>query len=174
MKRTFPGEAWPDLSDAGLTAAPERWLGTRLSGLRTARQLADMDILPPLRELLSWEQQRLLDRRAPLSISVPSGRTVAVDYTAGEVPVLAVKLQEMFGLADTPVIAEGRTRVLIHLLSPAGRPVQVTSDLSGFWNSGYQQVRKELRGRYPKHPWPDDPWNALPTARTKKRIQNSR
>lgn len=169
MRRTFPDESWPDLSDSGLTATPEEWLAAQLSGLRTARQVADLDILPPLRELLSWEQKRLLDRRAPVSITVPSGRSVTLDYTAGEIPVLSVKLQEMFGLADTPVIAEGRTRVLIHLLSPAMRPVQITRDLSGFWNSGYQQVKKELRGRYPKHPWPDDPWNAVPTGRTKRR-----
>jgi ATP-dependent helicase HrpB len=94
---------------------------------------------------------------------------VLLDYAAGDSPVLAVKLQEMFGLADTPVIAGGRARVLIHLLSPAGRPVQVTQDLRSFWNSGYQQVRKELRGRYPKHHWPDDPWNATPTGRTKRK-----
>ena len=87
----------------------------------------------------------------------------------GEVPVLAVKLQEMFGLADTPSLAGGRVKVLLHLLSPARRPVQITQDLKGFWNSGYQQVKKELKGRYPKHPWPDDPWNAVPTVRTKPR-----
>ncbi|HEY6012062.1 MAG TPA: ATP-dependent helicase C-terminal domain-containing protein, partial [Nitrospirota bacterium] len=92
-----------------------------------------------------------------------------LDYTSGDQPVLAVKLQEMFGLADTPLIAGGRVKVLLHLLSPARRPVQITQDLKGFWNNAYQQVKKDLKGRYPKHPWPDDPWNAVPTRRAKPR-----
>jgi ATP-dependent helicase HrpB len=107
--------------------------------------------------------------RAPESLPVPSGHRVALDYASGDVPVLAVKLQEMFGLADTPKIAGGRVKVLLHLLSPARKPVQVTQDLKGFWNSGYQQVKKELKGRYPKHPWPDDPWKAVPTRQAKPR-----
>ena len=94
---------------------------------------------------------------------------MTLDYTSGATPVLAVKLQEMFGLADTPMIAEGRVKVLLHLLSPARRPVQITQDLMGFWNNAYQQVKKDLKGRYPRHPWPDDPWNAPPTRRTKNR-----
>ena len=104
-----------------------------------------------------------------MSILVPSGCRVTLDYASGEQPVLAVKLQEMFGLADTPQIAAGRVKMLIHLLSPARRPVQITQDLKGFWNSAYQQVKKDLKGRYPKHPWPDDPWNAVPTRRAKPR-----
>jgi ATP-dependent helicase HrpB len=118
---------------------------------------------------LSWEQLRFLDKRAPTHIVVPSGHRVALDYTSGDLPVLAVKLQEMFGLADTPTIAAGRVKVLLHLLSPARRPVQITQDLKGFWDGSYQQVKKEMKGRYPKHPWPDDPWNAVPTRRTKAR-----
>jgi len=100
---------------------------------------------------------------------VPSGHRAPLDYASGEAPILAVKLQEMFGLADTPAIASGRVKVLLHLLSPARRPVQVTQDLRGFWNGGYREVKKELKGRYPKHPWPDDPWNAAPTRKTKPR-----
>jgi ATP-dependent helicase HrpB len=100
---------------------------------------------------------------------VPSGHRVTLDYASGDIPILAVKLQEMFGLADTPKIAGGRVKVLLHLLSPARKPVQVTQDLKGFWNSGYQQVKKELKGRYPKHPWPDDPWKAVPTRQAKPR-----
>jgi ATP-dependent helicase HrpB len=118
---------------------------------------------------LTWEQQRLLEGRAPVSLTVPSGSQVKIDYSSGELPVLAVKLQEMFGLADTPRIADGRVKVLLHLLSPARRPVQITQDLNGFWNTGYPEVKKDLKGRYPKHPWPDDPWNAVPTKRTKPR-----
>jgi len=121
-------------------------------GIRTADALKHLDILPALRALFSREEQRLLDLRLPVSLAVPSGSRITIDYASGDVPVLAVKLQEMFGLADTPEIAGGRVRVLLHLLSPARRPVQITQDLRGFWNSGYQSVKKELKGRYPKHP----------------------
>jgi ATP-dependent helicase HrpB len=169
MRKFFPSENWPDLSDDFLTSLPEEWLLPWLKGIRTAQDFKNLDILPALSARLSWHQQRLLDARAPGSLIVPSGSSIAVDYAAGDVPVLAVKLQEMFGLADTPEIAEGRVKVLIHLLSPARRPVQITRDLKGFWNSGYQLVRKELKGRYPKHPWPDDPWNAVATRKTKPR-----
>ena len=100
---------------------------------------------------------------------MPSGSRALIDYSTGDQPILAVKLQEMFGLADTPVIANGRVKVLLHLLSPARRPVQITQYLKGFWNGEYQQVKRDLKGRYPRHPWPDDPWNAVPTRRTKPR-----
>ena len=169
VKRTFPEESWPDLSDELLSMNPEEWLLPYLGSKRSGQDIAGLDILPALRAQLSWKQQQLLDERAPTQMIVPSGHGVALDYTSGEIPVLAVKLQEMFGLADTPTIAGGRVKVLLHLLSPARRPVQVTQDLKGFWNSSYQMVKKELKGRYPKHPWPDDPWNAVPTRRTKPR-----
>jgi ATP-dependent helicase HrpB len=163
LGRTFPEENWPDLSDENLQANPQGWLAPFLADIRSREQLAALDILPPLLSLLTREQRRLLDQRAPTALTVTSGRRVPLDYAAGEIPVLAVKLQEMFGQADTPTVAEGRVQVLIHLLSPARRPVQVTQDLRGFWNSGYGQVKKELKGRYPKHPWPDNPWKAVPT-----------
>lgn len=169
MKRTFPEEDWPDISPEHLVRSPEEWLIAWLGGIRTAEDLRHLDILPALRALFSRQQQRLLDLRLPISLVVPSGSRIRVDYASGNVPVLAVKLQEMFGLADTPVVADGRVKVLLHLLSPAGRPVQITDDLKGFWNSGYKAVKKELKGRYPKHPWPDDPWSAVPTRRTKQR-----
>jgi len=169
MKRTFPAETWPDLSEARLLSVPEEWLLPWLKGIRTRERLATLDLLPPLRARLSWEQQRLLIERAPASLLVPSGHRVTLDYASGDIPILAVKLQEMFGLADTPKITGGRVKVLLHLLSPARKPVQVTQDLKGFWNSGYQQVKKELKGRYPKHPWPDDPWKAVPTRQAKPR-----
>ncbi len=169
MKRTFPEETWPDLSDERLLSKPEEWLVPWLKGIRSAQALAGLNVLPALKARLSREQARLLDERAPVSIIVPSGHNVTLDYAAGNSPVLAVKLQEMFGLADTPTIAGNRVKILLHLLSPARRPVQITQDLKGFWNNAYQQVKKDLKGRYPKHPWPDDPWNAVPTSRTKKR-----
>ena len=169
MKRTFPAENWPDLSETRLLSVPEEWLMTWLKGIRTREQLAALDLLPPLRARLSGEQRRLLNEHAPASLPVPSGHRVTLDYGSGDIPILAVKLQEMFGLADTPKIAGGRVKVLLHLLSPARKPVQVTQDLKGFWDSGYQQVKKELKGRYPKHPWPDDPWKAVPTRQAKPR-----
>jgi len=174
LKRCFPDEGWPDLSDAELLAAPEVWLAPRLAGVRTGAQLAALDLLPSLRALLPPAQQRLLENRAPTAVTVPSGRRVPLDYAAGPAPVLAVKLQEMFGLAATPTVADGRVAVRIHLLSPAGRPVQVTEDLKSFWENGYPQVKKELKGRYPKHPWPDDPWHAAPTGRTQRRLSEKR
>jgi ATP-dependent helicase HrpB len=169
MKRTFPGQNWPDLSEPFLLSVPEQWLMPWLKGIRTRQQMAALDLLPPLRARLTWEQQRLLNELAPASLPVPSGHRVTLNYASGETPVLAVKLQELFGLADTPAIAGGRLKVLLHLLSPARKPVQVTQDLKGFWDRGYREVKKELKGRYPKHPWPDDPWNAAPTRQAKPR-----
>lgn len=167
MKENFPEENWPDMSEETLLSAPEDWLLSWLSGIRNAQQLAALNIGPALTEKLTWDQRRLLNERAPVTITVPSGHSIPIDYISGEIPVLPVKLQEMFGLADTPAIAGGRVKLLLHLLSPARRPVQITRDLKQFWNTGYQQVKKELKGRYPKHPWPDDPWNAIPTRKTK-------
>jgi len=167
MRNIFTEESWLDLADEHLLSVPEDWLLPCLSGIRSAQGFADIDILHALRSQLSWEHLRLLDERAPTHIVVPSRHRVALDYTSGKMPVLAVKLQEMFGLADTPAIAAGRVKVLLHLLSPARRPIQITQDLKGFWDGSYQQVKKEMKGRYPKHPWPDDPWNAAPTRRTK-------
>ncbi|MGE5750769.1 MAG: ATP-dependent helicase C-terminal domain-containing protein, partial [Nitrospirota bacterium] len=171
MRRAFPEETWPDLSDEQLLSKPDEWLLPWFGGIRSSQGLSGLNILPALKATLSWEQQRHLDERAPVSIVVPSGHDVTLDYATGNLPILAVKLQEMFGLADTPMIAAGRVKILLHLLSPARRPVQITQDLKGFWNNGYPQVKKDLKGRYPKHPWPDDPWNAVPTGRTKKRGQ---
>jgi ATP-dependent helicase HrpB len=172
MRKVFPEETWPELAQEFLLSTAEEWLSPWLSGMRSREDIVRLDILPALKAMLSQRQSRLLEERLPAAISVPSGSRITLDYASGDTPVLAVKLQEMFGLADTPLVADGRVKVLIHLLSPAGRPVQITQDLRGFWNSGYKEVKKELMGRYPKHPWPADPWNAIPTKRTKK--QNHR
>jgi ATP-dependent helicase HrpB len=169
LKKAYPEENWPDLTDEHLLTHPEEWILPWLTDIRSAQSLGSLNVFPGLKAKLTREQQRLLEERSPLTITVPSGSRVALDYTSGDVPVLAVKLQEMFGCADTPVLAGGRIKVLLHLLSPAGRPVQVTQDLKGFWNTGYVLVKKDLKGRYPKHPWPDDPWNAVPTRRAKPR-----
>ncbi|MDO4245058.1 MAG: ATP-dependent helicase C-terminal domain-containing protein [Deinococcus sp.] len=168
--REWRGEDWPDLSDKALLDNLEDWLPDGLSRVRTRDDLARLDLLPALQALLPWNLTRELDDLAPTHLTVPSGSRVRLEYRPGEAPILAVKLQELFGLADTPTVNGGRVSVLLHLLSPAGRPVQVTQDLRSFWNSSYFEVRKDLRGRYPKHPWPDDPWTHEPTKLVKKRL----
>jgi ATP-dependent helicase HrpB len=161
------GEDWPDLSDTALLARLEDWLlPEKAMSLDALRQL---DHAGAIRNMLPWEQQRALERLAPTHIEVPSGSRVRIDYGNPAKPVLAVKLQEMFGLAQTPAIADGRVPLSLHLLSPAGRPLQVTGDLAGFWRTSYAEVRKEMRGRYPRHPWPENPLTAPPTARAKRR-----
>jgi len=174
VREAFPGEEWPDLGAERLLETLPEWLGPFLCGVRSRRDLAGVDLLSAVKSLFSRDRLRLLEERAPTHVCVPSGRRVEIDYASGAEPVLAVKLQEMFGLADTPTVAGGRVALLLHLLSPAGRPVQVTRDLRNFWESGYREVRKELRGRYPKHPWPDDPWNAEPTRKTSRALQGKR
>jgi ATP-dependent helicase HrpB len=120
--------------------------------------------------MLSWDQRRMLDEWAPTHITVPSGSRIAIDYSDCEAPTLSVRLQELFGLGQTPRIARGRVPLLLHLLSPAQRPVQVTSDLASFWSNAYFEVKKDLKGRYPKHYWPDDPLVAMPTSRVRPRM----
>lgn len=168
--RLRPQDGWPDLSDAALAATLEDWLAPHLSGVTTLAGLRRVDLLSALRPLLSWERQRELERLAPERLEVPSGSRIRVDYQGGERPVLACKLQELFGLAETPRLVEGELPVLIHLLSPAGRPLAVTDDLRSFWDRVYPEVKKEMKGRYPKHPWPDDPWNAVATRLVKRRL----
>ena len=160
---------WPDLSDDALTNTLEQWLEPFLTRLTSLAQLRRLDLQAPLDSQLTWQQRQELPRLAPTHITVPSGSHVRLDYEQGEWPILAVRLQEMFGCQETPRIAGGTIPVMVHLLSPAGRPVQITKDLASFWRSTYQDVKKELRGRYPRHHWPDDPFSAQPTNRTKRR-----
>ena len=163
------GEPWPDVSDAALLDSLGTWLAPFA---RNARSLADLkraDLATALDALLPWDRRRDFDRLAPERLAVASGANVALDYSSPEAPALAVKLQETFGMAETPRVLGGRVPVVMHLLSPARRPVQVTTDLASFWETGYFDVRKDLRGRYPKHPWPEDPLTATATARTKRR-----
>ncbi|MEU1859379.1 ATP-dependent helicase HrpB, partial [Micromonospora aurantiaca (nom. illeg.)] len=163
------GDGWPDVSDAALIAGAPVWLGPELARARRRADLGRVDVTAALRRLLDWRQAARLDELAPERIEVPSGSRIRVDYADPAAPVLAVKLQETFGWRDVPRIADGRVPVLLHLLSPAGRPVAVTADLASFWRTGYQQVRAELRGRYPRHPWPEDPTTAEPTRRAAPR-----
>jgi len=163
-----PEGGWPDLSDAALLDHLDQWLAPYLGGITRRAHLARLDLGAALGAMLDWERSRRLDELAPTHVAVPSGSRVGIDYS-GEVPVLAVRLQEMFGCADTPRIAGGRVALLLHLLSPARRPVQVTRDLASFWANAYRQVKSDLKGQYPKHWWPDDPMQAEPTARAKPR-----
>jgi len=165
------GEPWPDVRDEALHARVAQWLEPELSRARRRADLARIDAGQALARLLPWAsgEARRLDELAPERITVPSGSRIRLDYTDPERPVLAVKLQEMFGLQDSPVVAG--VPVLVHLLSPAGRPAAVTADLASFWRDGYRAVRAELRGRYPKHPWPEDPAAAEPTRHTNARLR---
>jgi ATP-dependent helicase HrpB len=160
------GEPWPDVGDAALTETLESWLGPQLARVRSAQDLRRIDVTSALRALLPWPDASRLDELAPERVEVPSGSSVRIDYTQ-EQPVLAVRLQEVFGWTATPTLADGRVPVLLHLLSPARRPAAVTADLDSFWDNGYPGVRADLRGRYPKHAWPDDPRSAPATRRTK-------
>ena len=160
-----PEAGWPDLSDKGLFNELEIWLAPWLNGINSHAQLKRIDLKSILKHQLDWERQQRLEELAPTHIRVPSGSRKRLSYQPGEPPVLKVKLQEMFGLGDTPTVCAGQVPVVLHLLSPAQRPIQVTQDLKGFWERTYQQVKRELKGRYPKHYWPDDPWQAQPTAR---------
>jgi len=167
--RNLEGETWPDVSDEALVSTSEQWLLPFAPGYRRLAQFKDFPLRQALDSLLSYEQQRQLERKAPEWIEVPSGSRIGLDYESGDVPILAVRLQEMFGLTETPTIAEGKVPLMLHLLSPSRRPVQVTRDLASFWRHAYLEVRKDLRGRYPKHHWPDDPLTAQATRHTKPR-----
>ncbi|MFI8998295.1 ATP-dependent helicase HrpB [Streptomyces sp. NPDC053542] len=166
------GAPWPDVADEALLARRDEWLEPELRRARRRADLARIDAGQALSRLLPWASgdSARFDELAPERIEVPSGSRVRVEY-GGDQPVLAVKLQEMFGLRESPRVAGGRVPVLVHLLSPAGRPAAVTADLASFWHDGYRSVRAELRGRYPKHPWPEDPATAEPTRHTKARMQ---
>jgi ATP-dependent helicase HrpB len=164
----------PDVGDDALARTLEAWLRPFLSGKRRLEAIQPAELSDAIAAMLDYDQRRALDAHAPEELLVPSGMARRLEYGArdddpGAPPVLAVKLQELFGLADTPRVGDGRVPVMLHLLSPAGRPIQVTQDLSGFWNRTYPEVKKELKGRYPKHPWPDDPWTATATHRAKPR-----
>ncbi|SJZ32522.1 ATP-dependent helicase HrpB [Enhydrobacter aerosaccus] len=162
-------ETWPDLSDAALLGTLDQWLGPFLDGVSRRDHLGRVDLSSALRALVPWERQRQVDSLAPTHVEVPSGSRVPIDYGNPAEPTLSVRLQEMFGLTDTPRVGGSRVPVTLHLLSPARRPVQVTRDLASFWSSGYRAVKAELKGRYPRHYWPDDPLVAEPTARVRPR-----
>ncbi|HWX80484.1 MAG TPA: ATP-dependent helicase HrpB [Steroidobacteraceae bacterium] len=160
---------WPNFSDAAITATLEEWAPPWIDGCTRREHFAKMDLRSALRSQLTHAQGTILEREAPTHFKVPSGSAVPIDYLDGEIPTLSVRLQELFGLHQTPSVACGRLPLLLKLLSPAGRPVQITRDLLSFWQRGYHEVKKDLKGRYPKHYWPDDPYTAEATRRARPR-----
>jgi len=170
------GDPWPAMDDTALLDRLEEWLSVELQDIARGASLRSVKVADALRRLLPWPEASRLEELVPQRLAVPSGNTARIDYPQvyspeepQQPPVVAVKLQECFGWADTPRLVDGHVPVQFHLLSPARRPLAITDDLQSFWSGPYQQVRSEMRGRYPKHPWPEDPWNAVATARTKKR-----
>jgi ATP-dependent helicase HrpB len=161
-----PEQGWPDVSTAALLENNEAWLGDFYDGIKKPEDLQRISLSQALLQFLGWDKQQLLEQLAPSKIAVPTGNNIRIDYLPnGATPILAVRLQELFGMADTPRINQGKTAVVLHLLSPGYKPVQVTSDLRSFWNNTYFEVKKELKRRYPKHAWPEDPWTAAPVAK---------
>jgi ATP-dependent helicase HrpB len=183
LRRTDPGSArdreamswgdeWPDLSDAALATTAADWLAPALAGATAIAAFSADDFAQALQGLLPWNLKRRLEAEAPTHFIAPSGSPVPIDYDAEEGPKLAIRVQELFGLDRHPAIAGGRVPLVVELLSPAHRPVQVTRDLPGFWRGSYAAVKAEMRGRYPRHPWPDDPLAAAPTRRANRRRES--
>ena len=167
--RRAEGEEWPDLSDAALARTAAEWLASFLTDKTSLAQIFTDDLSAALDILVPWALRKRLDAQAPTHFAAPSGSHVPIDYETEEGPKLSIRVQELFGLAKHPAIAGGRVPLVIELLSPAHRPVQVTRDLPGFWRGSYADVKTEMRGRYPRHPWPDDPFHAPATRRAKRR-----
>ena len=157
-----------DLSDDALIAGLNRWLPLLLDGRRSLRDLDSEALNGALMALLGWEGRKSVDRLAPGHFETPAGSRHAIDYEAEAGPTVTTRVQALFGLSDHPMVAEGKVPLVLALTSPAGRPIQTTRDLPGFWRGSWIAVAKEMRGRYPKHPWPDDPASADPTLKTKK------
>ena len=164
----LPEESWPAVDDAALLASLESWLLPQMSGVHSLRALQALDVGAALLAWLPWPLRQRLDSELPSHYTVPTGSRIAIRYHEDNPPALAVRMQEMFGEASTPTIAQGRVALVLELLSPAQRPLQITRDLAAFWQGAYREVQKEMKGRYPKHVWPDDPANTAPTRRTKK------
>ncbi|MCG8494266.1 MAG: hypothetical protein MI743_21840, partial [Sneathiellales bacterium] len=160
---------WPDYSKSELQSTVYNWLPPYISGLEKLDDLQSLNLENILKSNLSWDQQQRLDEFAPPFVTVPTGSKIRLDYSNPDIPVLPVRLQEMFGQEAVDAVAGGQIPLTVHLLSPAGRPAQITKDLKGFWENSYEAVKKDLRGQYPKHYWPDDPLQAEPTARAKPR-----
>ncbi|MCI1680188.1 MAG: ATP-dependent helicase HrpB [Ewingella americana] len=164
----MPEADWPAMDDQSLLDGLEQWLSPSLNGVRSLKMLQQVDLHDALLRLLDWHQRQRLDNALPTHYTVPTGSRLPIRYYADQPPILSVRMQEMFGEQRSPMLAEGRVAVVLELLSPAQRPLQITADLAAFWQGTYREVQKEMKGRYPKHPWPDNPAIEMPTRRTKK------
>ena len=169
LLRSIEGDSWPDVSHEALLATLEVWLAPYLNDVNLLNDFKKVKLTEILHALLPWDKQQTLNTLAPTHLKVPSGSNIRIDYTQSP-PVLAVKLQEMFGCEQSPAVVAGKVDLVVHLLSPAGKPLQITQDLAGFWRASYHEVKKEMKGRYPKHPWPDDPLVSIATRKTKKGV----
>jgi ATP-dependent helicase HrpB len=172
LRRAHAGDAdnpWPDVSDAALSVTIRDWLGPFLMGKTSVAAIGADVLREALESLLPWSLKRVLDAEAPTHFEAPTGSSVAVDYEAEGGPAIAIRVQELFGLSRHPGLADGRVALTLHLLSPAHRPIQITKDLPGFWKGSWAAVKTEMKGRYPRHVWPDDPAGAAPTTRAKPR-----
>lgn len=166
LKKWNPDQDWPDVRTSELLKSNRSWLAAYTGTIKKPEDFKKINLTEALLNYLGWEKQQLLNQLAPEKLNVPTGSGIRLQYFAnGAAPVLAVRLQEMFGLQDTPMVNNGKIATLLHLLSPGYKPVQVTADLRSFWNNTYHEVKKELKRRYPKHAWPDDPWTAVPVAK---------
>ncbi len=164
-----PQSSWPDLSDAALIGTAVEWLAPFLTGITKVSEISADQMAAALDALIPWDLKRRLDAEAPTHFEAPTGNRHAIDYDGAGAPALAIRVQELFGLTAHPAIANGRLPLTLNLLSPAHRPIQITRDLPGFWAGSWSAVKSEMKGRYPRHPWPDDPAHAAPTARAKPR-----
>jgi ATP-dependent helicase HrpB len=167
--RAAESEDWPDLSDAALAATAREWLAPFLAGKTRLADIGADDLGQALDALVPWTSRRRLDTEAPTHFEAPTGNRHPIDYDGPGAPALAIRVQELFGLKEHPAIVGGKLPLTLSLLSPAQRPIQITRDLPGFWKGSWSSVKSEMKGRYPKHPWPDNPADALPTARAKPR-----
>jgi ATP-dependent helicase HrpB len=166
LAQWHPDEQWPQTNTTYLLQNAKEWLGPYVKDIRKVEELKRLDVYEALLHSLTWEQQQLLEQLAPAKLEVPSGSKIRIEYFAnGSQPIIAVRLQEVFGMTDTPTLNKGTIKTVLHLLSPGYKPVQVTTDLKSFWNNTYHEVKKELQRRYPKHAWPDDPWSAAAVAK---------
>jgi ATP-dependent helicase HrpB len=166
LAQWHPDESWPQSNTTYLLQNAKEWLGPYVKDIRKVEELKRLDVYEALLHSLTWEQQQLLEQLAPAKLEVPSGSKIRIEYFAnGSQPIIAVRLQEVFGMTDSPTLNKGTIKTVLHLLSPGYKPVQVTTDLKSFWNNTYHEVKKELQRRYPKHAWPDDPWSATAVAK---------
>jgi ATP-dependent helicase HrpB len=166
----LPEEAWPEMSDECLLNEAQNWLFPYLTGISSVKGLKKAPVLEALKSRIGWELAQSLDLWLPVYHQLPTGQRKKIRYQAGHDPVLSVRIQEVFGEKETPIIAKGKKRLVLELLSPAQRPVQITQDLAAFWNGSYAEVRKEMKGRYPKHIWPEDPASHIATTKTKRQL----